>query len=133
MQEPKALSHNDISALLAAVKQSFSLNTGSVARRAPFGDGYWVYLENFRVAITKYPFQGQYMVQVWSHEDDAVIAQTDGYVNWSAACLLFDLVKSRRLGPTKLFDVHLRHLEECLRRGQRLIDEEIAAGKKPQA
>lgn len=127
------LSHNDMRALFAAVKQSLELNKGSVAHRTSFENGYWVYLENFRVAITKYPFSEHYMVQVWSHEDDTVVAKTDGYVNWSVARLLFSLMMSRRLGPTKLFDVHRLHFEECLKRGQRLVDEEIAAGKKPQA
>ena len=69
-------------------------------RPLEFGDGFWMYLRMFRVAVAKYPFKEQYGLRVWSHEDDILVAQIDGFQNLPELAEVHQLMAGRRLSKS---------------------------------
>lgn len=135
MPKIRTLTHGEVTALAAIVKKNFRDDRLITTGRIPLIDGYWTYLNGFRLAVARYRLQNVYRVEVWVHSDDTLIAETDGWVNWPVARLLFDLLKERRLTSDDVCSNPdcLRKLDEQLELGRKVLAAEAAAGKKPQA
>ena len=139
MLEARILTHEEVTALAAIVRRRIRDDKEILANRTPVVDGYCVSFDDFIVVTAKYPLQEQYVVQVWVEDAALLIAQTDCYVNWPVARLLYEFIKDLWTDPVtedyyrRCFDDLGHELDQQLDCGRRVLAEETRAGKDPRA